>query len=244
MASQLATNGVCAICVAERPQCSSCGEPVLNGQRLRDGSERVFCQNCIDTRPTCWTCGAPVGGQSQTPREGRPRCATCDETAVDDPAEAQALYRDIQRLLAQRFGLSLAVPTPLIPVDRDQFKAVLAELGNYAEQHHTLPRGVYARIGMRRGIYVELGLPRAQLVQIIAHEIGHAWQMENNPVLEDPVAVEGFAEWIAYQALLACGETSLAQNMLVREDLYGEGLRHMAVLAGTGQNWDRIRRLR
>jgi hypothetical protein len=163
---------------------------------------------------------------------------------VDDPDKAQALYRDIQSLLDERYDLSLAIPTPLIPVDHDQFRTVLAELHDHDAQHNSSPRGIYARIGMRRGIYVELGLPRAHLIQIMAHEIGHAWQMENNPVLDDPIAVEGFAEWISYQTLLAYGETALAQNMLVREDLYGQGLRHMIALADGGHNWDRIRRLK
>ncbi len=60
--------------------------------------------------------------------------------------------------------------------------------------------------------------------------MGHAWQMENAPLLREPLLQEGFAEWIAYQALCALGMETAAARMAARDDVYGRGLRHVLLL--------------
>ncbi len=85
--------------------------------------------------------------------------------------------------------------------------------------------GVYTRRGRRRGIYAAVGLPRLLLLQVAAHELAHAWQMESAPLLRDPLLREGFAEWVAYHVLLAVGEQDAAERIVAREDLYGQGAR-------------------
>ena len=71
------------------------------------------------------------------------------------------------------------------------------------------------------------GLPRLLLLQVAAHELAHAWQMESAPLLRDPVLREGFAEWVAYRVLIALGEGEAAERMLAREDTYGQGVRRL-----------------
>ena len=64
-------------------------------------------------------------------------------------------------------------------------------------------------------------------LQVAAHELAHAWQGENCPVLDDTLIHEGFAEWVSYQVL---GEYAYAQAqeiMRARSDIYGQGLRRL-----------------
>ncbi|MEI2692348.1 MAG: hypothetical protein V9H69_22595 [Anaerolineae bacterium] len=69
--------------------------------------------------------------------------------------------------------------------------------------------------------------PKVQMIEVIAHELGHAWQAERRPLLNDPVLIEGFAEWTAYKVLDALGESAAMNFMLQRTDLYGQGLRQV-----------------
>lgn len=227
MAARLADDGVCAICLAERPRCASCGRPVGEGIRLQDGSQRVFCTHCAATLPACLACTAPVGPAGRQLPDGRFRCPLCNATAIDDSNQAQALYAQVQQIAAKQMGLVLGVPTPLVPVDFRQLQAVLATLANGHPAEQRQPRGIYARKGSKRGIYVELGLPRIDMIQVIAHELGHAWQMERKPLLDDPLLIEGFAEWVAYKTLEALGEGAAMQRMVSRQDIYGQGLRQL-----------------
>lgn len=85
-----------------------------------------------------------------------------------------------------------------------------------------------------QGVYDEgqisvcANLSRRQAVAVLAHEYGHAWQDENHPAFDkvDNSLREGFAEWVALQALKRFGFGSggdiLRSN---RDPVYGGGLR-------------------
>lgn len=227
MAERLAQEGICAFCLLELERCASCGRPVDDGIELKDGTHRVFCHTCVQTLPACLACQAPVDARGSRLPDGRVRCRFCDVTAVDDPAQAQALYEQVLKIAAQRLGLELSIPTVLVPVDADQLRAVLQQIEGVHQTEARPPRGVYARKGMKRGIYVEMGLPRVQMIEVIAHELGHAWQAERKPLLNDPLLVEGFAEWVAYKVLAVLGASTAMDLMRARTDVYGQGLRRV-----------------
>lgn len=227
MAEQLAQDGICAVCLADLERCDTCGRPVDIGIELQDGTHRVFCRTCAQTLPACALCRAPTDARGSRLPDGRFRCWLCDLTAVDDPAQAQALYGQILDIAAQRLGLALSIPTPLVPVDSEQLRSVLKQINNAHPVESRPLRGIYARKGVKRGIYVELGLRKVQLIEVIAHELGHAWQAERKPLLNDPVLIEGFAEWTAYKVLDALGEFAAMDLMLERTDIYGQGLRRV-----------------
>lgn len=227
MAERLAQDGVCAICLATHQRCHACGTPVRDGIEMQDGSGRIFCGACAQTLPACLACRAPVDSRGSRLPDGRFRCWLCDATAIDDQAEAQALYGQVLTTAARQLGLELGIPTPLVPVDSEQLRVVLQAINGAHPTEQRPPRGVYARKGRRRGIYVELGLPRVQTIAVMAHELGHAWQTERKPLLDDPMLIEGFAEWVAYKVLEAVGEPDEMSRMTVRSDVYGQGLRHV-----------------
>ncbi|MFN8609243.1 MAG: hypothetical protein U0931_17025 [Vulcanimicrobiota bacterium] len=77
-------------------------------------------------------------------------------------------------------------------------------------------------------ISLSSSLTRRLAVAVLAHEYGHAWQDENHPGYDrvDNSLREGFAEWVALQALKRFGYGSggdlLRSN---RDPVYGGGLR-------------------
>lgn len=80
-------------------------------------------------------------------------------------------------------------------------------------------------------------LSRRDAVTVIAHEMGHAWQAENNPQYAhvDGFLAEGFAEWVAYQALKCYGDGASAYKIRSSQDaLYGGGLRYFLNLENQG----------
>lgn len=78
-------------------------------------------------------------------------------------------------------------------------------------------------------------LTRRQAVAVLAHEYGHAWQDENHRGYDqvDNSLREGFAEWVALQALKRFGFGSggdlLRSN---RDPVYGGGLRWFLQVEG------------
>jgi hypothetical protein len=85
-------------------------------------------------------------------------------------------------------------------------------------------QGVYAD-GL---ITLSSTLDRRQAIVVLAHEYGHAWQSTFHPGYEevDGALREGWAEWVALQALRRFGEgtggDALRSN---RDPVYGGGLR-------------------
>jgi len=205
--------------------CPGCGRKP--GRRpIYFGQSGPYCDQCA-AGPRCPSCGLPVG-QRGAASDGRTMCAACAATAVASDAEATAVYHAAESALREQLGLSLNVPTGLILVAPDELAAILGEMGEDPAGVEALgveTLGVYARRGRRRGIYVARGLPRLLLLQVAAHELAHAWQMENAPLLRDSLLREGFAEWAAYHVLLAVGESEAAERILAREDDYGRGAR-------------------
>ena len=235
--------GVCAVCAAQKPRCPICHLPgnaagacptcravgpicVGCGRRPRHravhfGHNGPYCAECA-AGPRCQSCGLPVGDRASA--DDRPLCAACRATAVVSIEEATDVYRAAEGVIREQLGLSLNVPTGLMLVEPNELRDVLRDMGQDPDSGgETL--GVYTRRGRRRGIYAAVGLPRLLLLQVAAHELAHAWQMENAPLLRDPLLREGFAEWVAYHVLRAVGEEEAAERIVARDDLYGQGAR-------------------
>ena len=214
--------GACPTCREVGPMCRGCGRPPSR-QFVTIGQNGPYCQECA-AGPRCRSCGLPVGRQAAA--AGRDTCADCAATAVAGAEEAGRVFRAAEAVIREQLGLSLNVPTGLTLVSPEELAAVLAEMG---EDPHSGGEtlGVYTRRGRRRGIYAVSGLPRLLLLQVAAHEFAHAWQMENAPLLRDPLLREGFAEWVAYRVLQALGEGEAAERIIARDDAYGQGARRL-----------------
>ena len=206
------------------PRCVTCGEPI-RGHYAEINGQGPYCERCYQERGRCDVCGAPLDDTHQALTDGRRICSGCHASAVYDQAVVLPLARQISRFIGQQMGLTLNVPTGLILVGRDQLIEIVREQVGEEAQVPTQTLGIYARRGIKRGIYVQSGLPRTLLIQVAAHEWGHAWQGENCPLLRDPLVREGFAEWVAYKTLVALGAERERERMIARPDIYGQGVR-------------------
>jgi len=226
------TDRVCGACRRTRPFCLACGQPIA-GSFLEIGGQAPFCLTCYQTRPHCDVCGVPVGEPHWILADGRRTCNQCHQTAVYSPQQAQQVFDWTCGVIRDRLGLSLNVPTGFAVVDRNQLREVMSEAPDAPglDPHKTL--GFFVRRGKQRSMYVESGLPQSLLIQVIAHEFAHAWQGENCPLLSDPLVREGFAEWVAYKVLQAMEATEKMALMQKRQDVYGQGLRHVMEIEAT-----------
>jgi hypothetical protein len=198
-----------------------------------------YCENCRKEPPSCDVCGKPLGSQRWQLSDGRTYCDKCYGTTINDPADANRLYKDVSALVEQMLGLKLNIPTGLALVDRNQLAEVIAAQDTSLMEPAERTLGIYARRGIRRGIYVQTGLPQTLFLQVSAHEIGHAWQGENCPLLHEPIVREGFAEWVAFKVLQVRGDETQRSLMLQRTDLYGQGLQ-WALTLESQQGWQAV----
>ena len=227
-------DGLCATCRVSTPCCASCGKRIHGRYYRNRAGDTIYCEVCFKGQPRCDICGGVAGAGGYRLHDGRHICTDCHETAVYDGAKASEVYYRVLDLLARDVGLSLSVPPALSLVDRNQMLALFAQTKADDADRPDLVFGLFVRRGRKRTIHVESGLPQILMIQVLAHELAHAWQGENCPLLRDPLFREGFAEWVAYRVLLALGAVKKAALMLQRTDLYGQGLRAALALEQQG----------
>ena len=208
--------------------CILCGKPIT-GEYLLVSGKGPYCLICVRQRAACDVCGVPVGDGHQILSDGRRICGQCHQTAVYNPTTANAVYEQVRGIITQKLGITLNVPTVLVLVGCDQLSEILRQ-ANHSTDDVTHLLGIYVRHGRKRAIYAQSGLPRLLLMQVIAHEWGHAWQMENAPLLRELQAKEGFAEWVAYKVMAVIGAREILARMENRQDVYGRGLRDVLAL--------------
>jgi hypothetical protein len=216
---------LCVTCAGLLPLCLLCAAPIP-GELIYLAAKGPYCVKCAGERSRCDICGVLLDDKHQLLTDGRHICGQCHTTAVYEQSKATPVYEQVKGIIVQHLGLSLNVPTGLILVGRDQLADILQQAGR-TTVHVTRTLGIYVRHGRKRAIYVQSGLPRLLLMQVAAHEWGHAWQMEKAPLLRESLYKEGFAEWVAYKVMEVIDAKQAMLPMVARDDLYGEGLRYV-----------------
>jgi hypothetical protein len=190
----------------------------------------VVCHQCHQKAPRCDACGLPMGENHIRLPDGRRTCPRCHQTAIYDPAQAQALFERVARVVTEQLGLGLNVGTDFGLVDHRHLQRLAEEASSPLHDDADKVIGLFVRKGRRRTMALLSGLPQALLIQTVAHEWAHAWQGENCPLLQDPFIREGFAEWVAYKTLQAMGAVKKMELMERQDGLYGQALRKMLAL--------------
>lgn len=239
---------LCGRCARETMACDACGEPILNAwysfqEVIPTPAPRHFCADCVRDRPRCDLCQAPTSERAVTLTDGQYRCALCASDLVIGEPAIRLVFTDALEALGSIVDTPLRRVPPLEVVSRRRMgetrRAYAREAGassasgaqegeSGGTSRHVL--GFYVRSQGRPTIYVEAGLTRGLLLGTLAHELGHAWQAEQlgpSAAALDQVVSEGFAEWVAYQTLLARGMRTLAARARERHDVYGRGLERL-----------------
>lgn len=195
-----------------------------------EGQALVVCRRCQEDTPRCKVCGMPMGADVVRLPDGWHICPHCNQTAVRDPAHAQALFERVIAIVAGSLGLCLNVGAGFALVNHSYLLRLAAETQTTPWGDPDKVVGLFVRKGRRRVMYILSGLPQILFIQTVAHEWAHAWQGENCPLLENPLVREGFAEWVAYKTLQALGAVKKMTLLEQQEGVYREGLRMMLEL--------------
>jgi len=232
--ANVAAEGLCVSCQANTPICASCGKRISGRYYRNRAGDNIYCETCFKGQPRCDICGGVATSGGYRLHDGRNTCAECHQTAIYDPGKANELYARVVDVMGRDLGLQLSILPALSLVERNQMLTLLAQTRTDDADRPDLVFGLFVRVGRKRTIHVEYGLPQILMIQVMAHELAHAWQGENCPLLRDPLFREGFAEWVAYRVLNALGAVKKAELMRQRTDLYGQGLQAALALEQQG----------
>lgn len=161
--------------------------------------------------------------------DGRERCDTCKETAVDTPGELEKVYHQARTSLLSHFNIELRKNIDLQFTSAD---AIAKEMGGIFQPSAGFdPRavGFARRVGEQYSIFIENGQPWHMVLATLVHELTHIWQFDhlNTTAMKNrsgQLLVEGHAMWVELYLLKSQG---IAGEYIThekgREDVYGRG---------------------
>ena len=219
---------LCKQCAARAPRCTSCGTAILRDYTYFEGNDSMkYCTGCVARYPACADCGAPSGTRAAKLDDGRYLCPICMESALFESSLVTPVKKRVLSFLNDNLGMTLVHQINYSMQGKDFLDAKTS--GAHGDLN-----GLFYRKGDDYNIYILYGLRRQDLVWVLSHEIAHAWQAENtsgNLELED---LEGFAQWVAYNALKYFGYERFAATLTAGNTMYSKGLNKMLDLEKAG----------
>ncbi|MGG3469072.1 hypothetical protein ABES02_16520 [Neobacillus pocheonensis] len=162
--------------------------------------------------------------------DGRKRCFTCNETAIDRVSQVEPLYNQVRQFFNEVYLVPLPADIELSLLSTAEIHS-MSGLPFIPEAGHPRLTGkasmdVYGKLKL----IVENGSPKIYTLSTLAHELTHIWQYENLDVEKLTVEeLEGFASWVEVHMMTQMGEipyaNMLKQQLLNRQDEYGTGYR-------------------
>jgi len=130
--------------------------------------------------------------------------------------QLDAILKEVSAGLYSKYGMQVPCALQVMSVDEE-------ELQHIARDEH-LTDAVIAGLYWNEKIYIQYGLSTSRIYEVMAHEFTHAWQRHNNcPLDQEPLLLEGFAEWVAYK--YTQGRTSGGSFTNKGNTVYGKGLK-------------------
>ena len=217
---------------ARADNCAICGQPI-NGQiyLMTDevtGQQVEVCSNCLQL-PRCFICGLPVKDGLRLP-DGRWLCARDSKTAVLDVEDVQRIFGQVHDDLDHQFARFTSFPTnvDVSVIDRVDVDSMFQLMGNSFESPDVLgvTEPIMTNSVRRYEISLLTGQPLAQLEEVCAHELSHAWVGENVPPERharlDRNAEEGFCEMMGYLLMDSLGEEGEKKRVLANSYTRGQ----------------------
>ena len=222
----------CAVVAARADVCGICGQEIHGSVYFitdRVTGEQVeICSNCI-LLPCCFVCGLPVkNGGVQLP-DSRWLCARDAKDAVLDTNEVGNTFDGVQDDLDRLFSRYTSFPTNVDVSAIDQIDVDSVMNNNRAENSEVLgyTHAYRTADGQKRYMIGLLtGQTAAQLREVCAHELSHAWVGENVPeerharLARD--AEEGFCEMMGYLLMDSEGEEGEKKRVLANSYTRGQ----------------------
>jgi hypothetical protein len=196
--------------------CASCnrgiGETSYLVKDRMDDTQKQVCGDCIVLKSRCYLCSLPVRRDFLELPDGRFLCARDSKSVVLDDNSAQQAIEETKLELTRLFARFLMFPTTNVvyTVEDRVHMEELFQTPGFERQCPSIMGYIRSRVGKESGlehsISVLSAMPRARLMAVTAHELGHAWLKENVNRDMGRDAIEGFCELIAYKLMEQLGE--------------------------------------
>lgn len=225
-----ATFLTCLALSARADVCAICGQEIrgqiyLITDRVT-GDKVEVCGNCISL-PRCFICGLPVKDGVELP-DGRWLCTRDAKVAVLNADDVERIFGDVHDDLDKLFARYTSFPTNVDASAIDQVDVDSQFNNGSAENSDVLGFTQGISIGglKRYKIGLLTGQSEAQLEEVCAHELSHAWVGENVPperharLQRD--TEEGFCEMMGYLLVDSKGEESEKKRVLANAYTRGQ----------------------
>jgi hypothetical protein len=228
--------------------CAICGLPITGRFYIMTdkvtGQQVKVCSNC-EQLPRCFICGLPVKDGMQLP-DGRWLCARDAKTAVLDADDAREVFTEVHDDLDRLFSRYTSFPTnvDVSMIDQIEVDSVMGNGNGSVENSDVLgyTQGVLVNGLKRYKIGLLSGQSQAQLEEVCAHELSHAWVGENVPPERhariERDTEEGFCEMMGYLLVDSKGEEG--EKNRVMANAYTRGQVQLFVAAEQEYGFDEV----
>lgn len=217
---------------ARADNCAICGQEIttrfyfftdkVTGQKV------MVCPTCA-ALPACFICGLPAKDGVQL-SDGRWLCTRDSQTAIMNIDDVQRIFGTVHDDLDQQFSRFTSFPTnvDVSAIDRIDVDSMFRLVGNSFESPDVLgvTQGQDVNGAKRYKISLLTGQPEAQLEEVCAHELSHAWVGENvSPERHARIerdAEEGFCEMMGYLYMDSKGEEGEKKRVLANSYTRGQ----------------------
>jgi hypothetical protein len=237
---------ICVAFVAQADVCAICGQEIHGTVYLvtdRVTGEKVeVCSTCIQL-PRCYICGLPVKDGTQLP-DGRWLCTRDANTAVLNPDDILHTFSYVQDDLNKMYSRYTSFPANVDASVIDQIN-VDTVMGSGSVENsdvlgYTLPSQSDSQKRYKIGLLT--GQSQAQLEEVCAHELSHAWVGENvSPERHARIerdTEEGFCEMMGYLYVDSKGEEQEKKRVLA--NAYTRGQVNLFIEAEQQYGFDEI----
>lgn len=163
--------------------------------------------------------------------DGRMRCKTCGEGALDTAEQLKAVYKKAKELLESEFAISVPGGIRAEFVNARRMGELSGRPFTPTPAYDGRVLGFAQKEGDSLKLYVENGGPEYFVMSVILHELTHIWQFSKLSKAfmdENLQLIEGHAVWVEMRYLEG---KKLAPNYCKRirksDDIYGKGLKQM-----------------
>jgi hypothetical protein len=217
------------------PRCDICGEP-LEGSYITDFWGSRFHPRHTKEFPVCQVCGRLIWQGGYEIDKGRWLCPVCRSMSVTSPERIRGLLEEVREELARMGIVVKTLGLRINMVDREHLDEGRTPSGHSHAYAHVIWKSGTERAGDETAtINVLNGMPEDMMRGIIAHELMHVWQNENQAG-EAPIEVrEGSANW-ASSLIYSRMQTKRGQfflNSLEKstDPVYGKGYNEVSKYA-------------
>lgn len=204
---------------AQELHCSFCNKPISPKAVYYTYQDSLSaCNVCTRKVKMCSSCGR-LSISCVAISEKLSVCENCYAQRVKTVEEASVLMDTVLQWMESNLGLEVKHKIECRLVKQDK----MPRLGGRDETSV----GLFVVEDGKFYLYVAYGFQPFSLRVTLAHELTHAWQVENAVMNQSLSVREGFAEWVAYKYAEWLGNTAEMKNIdtnLVRE--YVEGFHY------------------